>query len=56
VTEVVRVTLEETPDDNSTHWIRRMLGDRFWIGKDTVAQIRRSHTSSLGSWTGLSAQ
>lgn len=43
VAEVVRVTLEETPDDGSTHWTTRTLAARFGIGKDTVARIWRDH-------------
>jgi transposase len=43
VAEVVRVTREETPDDTSTHWSTRSLGERFGIGKDTVARIWRDH-------------
>ena len=41
--EVVRVTLEETPDDTSTHWTTRSLAKRFGIGKDTVARIWQDH-------------
>jgi len=43
VAEVVRVTLEEKPDDDSTHWSTRRLGDRLGIGKDSVARIWRNH-------------
>jgi transposase len=43
VAEVVRVTLEETPDDTSTHWTTRSLAKRFGIGKDSVARIWRDH-------------
>ncbi len=43
VAEVVRVTLEETPDDTSTHWTTRSLAERLGIGKDTVARIWRDH-------------
>ncbi|MFN2506923.1 MAG: IS630 family transposase, partial [Acidimicrobiales bacterium] len=43
VAEVVRVTLEETPDDTSTHWTTRTLAKRFGIGKDSVARIWRDH-------------
>lgn len=43
VAEVVRVTLEESPDDGSTHWTTRSLARRFGIGKDTVARIWRDH-------------
>lgn len=48
VAEVVRVTLEETPDDGSTHWTTRSLANRFGIGKDTVARIWRDH--NLKPW------
>jgi len=43
VAEVVRVTLEETPDDTSTHWTTRSLAKHFGVGKDTVARIWRDH-------------
>jgi len=43
VAEVVRVTLEERPDDDSTHWTTRLLAERLGIGKDTVARIWRNH-------------
>jgi transposase len=43
VAEVVRVTLEEKPDDDSTHWSTRRLAERFGIGKDSVARIWRDH-------------
>ena len=43
VAEVVRVTLEERPDDDSTDWSTRRLGERFGIGKDSVARIWRDH-------------
>jgi transposase len=43
VAEVVRVTLEETPDDTSTHWTTRTLAARLGIGKDSVARIWRDH-------------
>ena len=46
--EVVRVTLEETPEDGSTHWTTRSLAQRFGIGKDTVARIWRNH--NLKPW------
>ncbi len=48
VAEVVRVTLEETPNDGSTHWTTRSLAQRFGIGKDTVARIWRRH--NLKPW------
>jgi transposase len=43
VAEVVRVTLEEKPDDDSTHWTTRRLAERFGIGKDSVARVWRDH-------------
>jgi transposase len=43
VAEVIRVTLEEVPDDGSTHWSTRTLGERVGVGKDTVARIWRDH-------------
>ncbi len=43
VAEVVRVTMHESPDDNSTHWTTRTLAQRLGIGKDTVARIWRDH-------------
>ena len=43
VAEVVRATLEDSPDDTSTHWTTRTLADRFGIGKGTVARIWRDH-------------
>ncbi len=48
VAEVVRTTLEEAPDDSSTHWTTRSLAERFGIGKDTVARIWRNH--NLKPW------
>ncbi len=48
VAEVVRITLEETPDDTSTHWTTRSLAQRLGIGKDTVARIWRDH--NLKPW------
>jgi transposase len=43
VAEVVRVTLNETPDDTSTHWTTRTLAKRLGVGKDTVARVWRDH-------------
>src|ERR687892_2224832 len=43
VAEVVRVTREERPDDDATHWTTRTLAKRLGIGKDTVARIWRVH-------------
>jgi transposase len=43
VAEVVRVTLHETPADESTHWTTRTLAAHLGIGKDTVARVWRDH-------------
>jgi transposase len=43
VAEVVRVTLNETPDDTSTHWTTRSLAKKLGVGKDTVARVWRDH-------------
>jgi transposase len=43
VAEVVRVTLNEVPDDTSTHWTTRTLAARLGIGKDSVAKVWRDH-------------
>jgi transposase len=43
VAEVVRLTLEESPDDTSTHWTTRTLAERVGIGKDSVARIWKDH-------------
>jgi transposase len=43
VAEIVRVTLSEKPDDESTHWTTRSLAARLGVGKDTVARVWRDH-------------
>src|SRR5215212_592067 len=43
VTEVVRVTLAETPADGSTHWSTRTLAKRMGISHGSVAGIWRDH-------------
>jgi len=48
VAAVVHDTLHGSPDDGSTHWTTRLMGDRFGIGKDTVARIWRDH--NLKPW------
>jgi DNA-binding CsgD family transcriptional regulator len=48
---VVRVTLEELPDDGSTHWSTRTLAKRLGIGKDTVARIWANHNLKPGGPT-----
>jgi transposase len=39
---IVHDTLHAGPDDGSTHWSTRTMGDRFGVGKDTVARIWRA--------------
>jgi transposase len=48
VTEVLRLTLHERPEDGSTHWSTRTLAARLGIGKDTVAKIWADH--NLKPW------
>ena len=43
VAEVVRLTLQETPEDGSTHWTTRSMARRAGIGKDSVARIWADH-------------
>jgi len=43
VAEVVRVTVNEKPDDTSTHWTTRSLARKVGISKDSVARISRDH-------------
>jgi transposase len=43
VAEIVRVTLQESPPDESTHWTTRSLARRLGVGKDTVARVWRDH-------------
>src|SRR5487761_221521 len=43
VAEIVRMTMQESPDDGSTHWTTRLLADRLGVGKDTVARVWRDH-------------
>jgi transposase len=39
---IVDDTLHATPDDGSTHWSTRTMGERHGVGKDTVARIWRA--------------
>jgi transposase len=48
VSEVVRITLTELPEDGSTHWTTRLLAKNLGIGKDSVARIWRNH--NLKPW------
>lgn len=41
--EIVRVTLQESPPDESTHWTTRTLAEHLGVGKDTVARVWRDH-------------
>jgi transposase len=43
VAEVLRMTREERPEDDSTHWSTRRLAGQLGIGKDSVARIWRDH-------------
>jgi transposase len=43
VAEIVRVTMNEKPDDGGTHWTTRLLARRVGVGKDTVARVWRDH-------------
>ena len=43
VGEIVRVTLEELPPGGTTHWSTRVLGERFGVGKDTIARVWQDH-------------
>jgi len=43
VAAVVADTLRNKPDDGSTHWTTRLMGERHGIGKDSVARIWRDH-------------
>src|SRR4051795_1836212 len=48
VAEVLRLTLQETPADGSTHWTTRTMAARVGIGKDSVARIWADH--NLKPW------
>jgi transposase len=43
VAEIVRVTQQETPPDESTHWSTRTLAGHVGVGKDTIARVWRNH-------------
>ncbi len=43
VAAVLHDTLQDHPDDGSTHWTTRRMAERFGIGKDSVARIWRDH-------------
>ena len=42
INQIVGDTLHTGPQDGSTHWTTRTMGDRFGVGKDTVARIWRA--------------
>ncbi|HDH25815.1 MAG TPA: helix-turn-helix domain-containing protein [Actinobacteria bacterium] len=42
IAAIVQDTLHTRPDDGSTQWATRAMGDRFGVGKDTVARIWRA--------------
>ncbi|MDF1595061.1 MAG: helix-turn-helix domain-containing protein, partial [Acidimicrobiia bacterium] len=39
---IVQDTLHTLPEDGSTHWSTRTMGNRFDVGKDTIARIWRA--------------
>lgn len=41
VEAIVSDTLENNPDDGSTHWSTRTMAERHGVGKDTVARVWR---------------
>lgn len=41
VEAIVADTLENNPDDGSTHWSTRTMAERHGVGKDTVARVWR---------------
>ena len=43
VAAIVSVTMNELPDDGSTEWSTRTLGERLGVSKDTVARVWRDH-------------
>jgi transposase len=43
VEAVVHDTLQNAPDDGSTHWTTRLMAGRHGISKDSVARIWRDH-------------
>jgi hypothetical protein len=48
IDEIVSDTLHSVPDDGSTAWSTRSLGERHGVGKDTVARIWRAR--NLKPW------
>ena len=40
----MKATLEDKPEDGSTHWSTRTMAARFGIGKDTVQRIWKDHS------------
>ncbi|MGH2535170.1 MAG: IS630 family transposase [Thermomicrobiales bacterium] len=43
VAEIVRMTLEERPDDGSTHWSTRALAEALGVSRETVRRVWRDH-------------
>jgi transposase len=43
VAEIVRMTLEERPDDGSTHWTTRTLATALGVSRETVRRVWRDH-------------
>ena len=51
VAEVLRVTQQGLPPDGATQWSTRSLAAHLGVGKDTVARIGATTSSSRGKWT-----
>lgn len=43
VSEIIRVTLEERPEDGSTHWSTRTLAARIGVHRETIRRVWRDH-------------
>ncbi len=43
MSEIVRVTLEERPDDGSTHWTTRSLARALGVSRETVRRVWGDH-------------
>lgn len=43
VAEIVRMTLQERPDDGSTHWSTRTLAEQVGVSRETVRRVWADH-------------
>jgi transposase len=43
IAEIVALTMNELPDDGSTQWSTRTLGQHLGVSKDTVARVWKDH-------------